>query len=158
MYLWLYLVHWTSELFDIGINIRCWALVQIYSRDVGVSCQSWGRHFIATPQKQPSLNMVCFPSSGIFIETRFNVLLEKYSRVVSVGSNMMVWKVSSRYMAKMYRSDSLRLKSWIMQTSEVTWYYKLTLRWPHGSCIAVGKYIWYTSKCITISIVNRRHR
>ena len=28
---------------DIGIKIRRWALVQIYSRDVGVCCKSWGR-------------------------------------------------------------------------------------------------------------------
>ena len=29
----------------IGIKISRWALVQIYSRDVGVCCQSWGRSF-----------------------------------------------------------------------------------------------------------------
>ena len=27
----------------IGIKICCWALVQIYSQDVGVCCLSWGR-------------------------------------------------------------------------------------------------------------------
>ena len=27
----------------IGIKICCWALVQIYSRDIGACCQSWGR-------------------------------------------------------------------------------------------------------------------
>ena len=31
-----------SDYFWIGIKICRWALVQIYSRDVGVCCQSWG--------------------------------------------------------------------------------------------------------------------